>query len=1458
MRKVSYVIALVLLLPAANESFGQDFSNKGKDFWVAYGYHQTMNGANGGSQNMVLYFAAEQDALVKVDIPGLGYTQSYTVPANSVVTSNPIPKTGAQDARLTATSTAPENKGIHITSDKPIVAYAHIYNSSVSGATILFPTNTLGREYYSVNYTNNSNTGNANCWFYVIAADTGTTTVEITPVANIVNTANGVVYPAGVPVTINMQEGQVYNFMGQYSGFSGVDLTGSRVRSISTASGACKPIAVFSGSGRINITCNGASTSGSSDNYMSQAFPKTAWGKKYLTIPASGGNSFNIYRICVSDPATVVRINGVITTLPLTGNFYYEIAATNQPQLIEADQPILVAQYFTSQNQCGNMTGGQLGDPEVIYLSPVEQNINKVLWNATPNFNITQHYFNVIIPNTGTALTSFLLDGFPVAPGSFLVHPQDPAYSYLAQNVLAGQHIIQSDSGFNAIAYGFGNAESYGYNAGTNIKDIYRYISVDNQYAAVDFPAACKGSPFSLAMTFPYQPTQIIWDFNGLFPNDTINNPVFTSTVVVNGRTLYKYALTGTFSVPAPGIYPIRIIAHNPTADGCSGVQEIDYDLQIFDLPGADFNFTTNGCVSSPVLFTDNSTNNSGRPITQRHWNFGDGNTANNVASTSHTYAGPGSYTVKYSIITDIGCKSDTMPKTVVLNDPPVAGFTPVAPFCAGKTVTFSDNSSVATGAITKWTWNFGDGSPVVTATTNAPQTHTYANTGPYTVSLQVETASGCVSGVTQQIITVHPNPVVAFTLPVVCLPVGAAQFNSNSTISDGTQSQFTYLWNFGDASPNATVQNPLHNYTGVGPYNVSLTVTSNNGCATMLSQNLATIYAEPKAVFPLPAEVCLGTTMNFTDQSTAAGSSVTQWLWNFGDATTATTQNPSHTYTAAGTYTVTLSVTSAVGCQSVSPANIATQTVTVNALPTAGFNVSLPGCVGQGVTFTSTSVPNSGTITKWTWNYGDATPPAVATNGNPLVHTYSAINSYPVTLQVETDKGCISSVFPVNVVINAVPDAGFISPEICVSDNLAPFTDTSKISSGSISTWEWNFGDPNANAGNPNISTLQNPTHHYTLPGSYTAQLIATSNAGCKDTTNHPVNVNGAVLAPQFSVENAGPLCSNTTVSIKDASTIDAGNILRVEIYWDAADPTNKTVDNTPAPGKTYSHAYPEFGSPATRTYTVRYEVWSGINCVNSVTRDITLLATPQLAFGSVLPVCDNIPAFQLSQVQLINNLPGSGVFSGTGVSSTGMFDPDVAGEGTHTITYTYTGTNGCVNSSGQDIIVNPSPVADAGPDKFVLEGGYIVLTPKLVTNIPVSYSWTPATYLNDPAIASPQASPPTDFTYTLTVTSDKGCVNTDEVFVKLLKSLVIPNIFSPNGDGVNDRWVIKYLDSYPGCVIQIYNRYGQLVQRFVNYISPWDGKINGQDAPIGTYYYVIDPKNGGKPVTGYVDIIR
>ena len=108
----------------------------------------------------------------------------------------------------------------------------------------------------------------------------------------------------------------------------------------------------------------------------------------------------------------------------------------------------------------------------------------------------------------------------------------------------------------------------------------------------------------------------------------------------------------------------------------------------------------------------------------------------------------------------------------------------------------------------------------------------------------------------------------------------------------------------------------------------------------------------------------------------------------------------------------------------------------------------------------------------------------------------------------------------------------------------------------------------------------------------------------------------------------------------------------------------------------------------------------------------------------------------------------------------------------------------------------------------------------------------------------------------FSVIVTNSLGCSNSFVIDVRQ-QTLIIPNIFSPNGDGINDKWLIENLQNYPNNVVQIYNRYGQAIYKMSNYM-PWDGRINSKDLPIGTYYYIIDLKNGQKPISGYIDILR
>jgi gliding motility-associated-like protein len=138
-------------------------------------------------------------------------------------------------------------------------------------------------------------------------------------------------------------------------------------------------------------------------------------------------------------------------------------------------------------------------------------------------------------------------------------------------------------------------------------------------------------------------------------------------------------------------------------------------------------------------------------------------------------------------------------------------------------------------------------------------------------------------------------------------------------------------------------------------------------------------------------------------------------------------------------------------------------------------------------------------------------------------------------------------------------------------------------------------------------------------------------------------------------------------------------------------------------------------------------------------------------------------------------------------------------------------------------------------------------------------SYLWSPATGLSSATSLTPQLTAVADQTYTLTATGSGNCTATDFMTVKILKPLKIPNAFSPNGDGINDTWVIDHLADYPGAIVEVYNRHGQMVYKSTGYSTPWNGTTNNRLLlPLATYYYVIQLKNGFKPLSGSVTIIK
>ena len=241
--------------------------------------------------------------------------------------------------------------------------------------------------------------------------------------------------------------------------------------------------------------------------------------------------------------------------------------------------------------------------------------------------------------------------------------------------------------------------------------------------------------------------------------------------------------------------------------------------------------------------------------------------------------------------------------------------------------------------------------------------------------------------------------------------------------------------------------------------------------------------------------------------------------------------------------------------------------------------------------------------------------------------------------------------------------------------------------------------------------------------------------------------------------------------------------------------------------------------------------------------------------------PICENDGNVILSQFRETSEIAGDGgVYSsdGNGVSANGNFNPKQAGVGPHNITYTFLADNGCSSSVTRTIFVNPSPSANTESTVFLLAGGEVKL-PAVASGDDLTYQWTPSIALSNDKILTPVAKPDEDTEYTLTVTANpSGCKATAKILVKVLQVLTPPNSFTPNGDNVNDVWNIKYIESYPQVTIDVFNRNGGKVFSSKGYQNPFDGNFQNEPLPVGVYYYIINPRNGRKAITGPLTIIR
>lgn len=549
--------------------------------------------------------------------------------------------------------------------------------------------------------------------------------------------------------------------------------------------------------------------------------------------------------------------------------------------------------------------------------------------------------------------------------------------------------------------------------------------------------------------------------------------------------------------------------------------------------------------------------------------------------------------------------------------------------------------------------------------------------------------------------------------------------------------------------------------------------------------------------------------------------------------------------------YTVT--ITSADGCIDFANVHVAvlssiTPTVTIAA---SENNI----CAGTPVTFTAMPT-NPGSTPTYQWQVNGIN----AGTNSPTFTSNTLVNGDKVTCTMTSSAICAapaivtssSITMTVNPNLTASVSIAASQNNICAGTPVT-FTAT-PVNGGTTPTYQWMVDGINVGPNSPTFTS---------------SSFASGNNVMCVMTTNTPCTT-PAVASSNVVVMSVTP---NITPSVSIAASAD--DICTGDMVTFIATPvtggatpayqwilngnhagTNSPVfaSSTLANGDAVSCIITITGTcitnPTATSNVISMTVGASVSpSVTIAASENNICAGTLVTFTATAVNGGNTPIYQWQ----ING-DNTGTNSSTLVSST-LADNDVVT--CILINNTKCATPSTAMSNNIIMAVYPLPLVNSGGDKTIDQGTSIQLNATVSGNI-ADITWSPATGLDNTKTLTPTASPTKTTSYTITVLSANNCTAKDIVKITVLSNISIPNTFTPNADGINDKWEIKNLIDYTDCSIKIFNRWGQEVYHSIGYPNAWDGTLNGKRLPFGTYYYVINLNNNTPPLSGYVVIIK
>ena len=1462
-------------------------SSTGTEFYMTFLEMETRTGWGGNSNpypdTLLLFVTSDYDTKVTVDNPRLtGSAVSYNITKNKV---NRIAVDNVyyypKGSEFSGTDQNAK-KGLRLVSKAPVNVYCMNLELNRSDGTFVLPKQSIpaAPEFFIPAFSPNVGSGSyTESEFAIVAMDNGVK-VEITPS---VVTKGG--KAAGKPFTISMGKGQVYQVQSDPSdgtrrtdpaayswtggGAKAGDLTGTRVRVIN----GCGKINVFSGQ-RSAYTPKENCRSGfgitGRDHLYTQVLPTNALGKKYVVMPFANQSDGYVYRVIAAKDKTTVKINGsTYTTIPKAGDWITIDVGSGTAAVVETSEPAYLAQYMKC-GRCNGMSGND-GDPALFISPDANQRLLKTIVGTATTSNMRNHWVNILVDKNATHAVK--LNGTFLNKSQFTnVGSQPYAYAQVkVQN--PSSNVIECDSGFVCTAYGTGPYESYAYSAGALFENVeYDFL--------ISRKGKCPSEPVKLKAEYIAKNVQgIRWNFgdgteeeegdslihsfekvgtyyivmkaivkNNCDKIDTVYRskiinvlpgPIFDFEdttiqcadkldIVMEApeskKFLYKWqdsSTSSTFNVTSDMKLWLRVL---DTSTNCVAIDS-SYVMRANLIHAGITEDSVVRCAKENVFRLTDGTTYDQDSWKSSEWEVIRESNGQYVQSQDSLFTisfdSVSVNDMRYIVESQKGCR-DTLDTALVVYPYPIARIAlPFGNYCEQNESIFIDSSYSPTGRYISY-WDFGNGDldTNYNASVDSSIRYVFPDSATLKVQLITETDYGCRDTIDS---TVVVNPIAEAVIDIrildACLGNNEFELNDN-TVFGGT---FDDEWIVeGKSYPS---QGSLKTtFSDTGTHEVMLITETDLGCLDTATDNVF-VSPEPTAILTVTdSSQCFDNHyFKLECQSTAASNATlnSRSDWYFSDNTSTYAKIiPGKTFSTPGTYTVKLVVGTTDGCLDSAERDLVVFEEPDATITPDNGTQCVTGNVYRFLSKTPWSDPNI-TVTHY-WNVGDGT----FTDKDSIIHTYSSEGTYDVFHIIKTDKGCEDSAVTKAFVVSS-PTVNFTSNKDTACLYSQKFNLINQTNYTGSFTSQWDLGDGNV------LSSDDVLGKDYTTPGMKMVKLIVTSDQGCKDSISKPLEV-FSVPTTSFSI-NTKTQCLDGNSFVFNNVTNENGNA-NTNYQWAifGKSPTSYTGKDIP------NQILADTG-----WHDVILTAINDNNCQNSYSDKIYVAETPQVSIVG-RNHCQG-ESLQWGHNLVLNNGTASYAwsFGNGGVSSQPNPNFTYTQAGDYTVQLTVTSSFGCVGKANDfpvSIFTKPTASFDS---EYLLSRG-------LETDWKFAYTGTGADQLlwlfedgqNDVGLAPvfKTFSATGDFGVTLQASTANGCRDSSSqtIFLKPELLMWIPNVFTPNIDGLNDDFgpnVTFGLEKYR---LRIYDRWGNKVFETEDPENRWTGlDPNGEPIMPGMYAY-------------------